>query len=69
MENKTIKNDGNGCRYEMAYAVEFRNVREELRALKDRVGRLETTLARGVLLLVANLAGVVTMLTRQLLSS
>ena len=40
--------------------------REDLQELKARVAQVETTLARGVLLLVANLAGMVITLARQL---
>lgn len=39
--------------------AEFRLLESKLMDMKDRVVRLETTMARGVLLLVANLAGVV----------
>lgn len=39
--------------------VEYRLLDGKLRDLKERVEKLETTMARGVLLLVANLAGVV----------
>jgi len=55
------------CRYEMAYAVQFEHVRDDLSELKERVHRLESTLARGVMLLVANLVGVATMLAQQAL--
>ncbi len=56
-----------GCPYEKVYAVQFEGVREDLRELKARVGRLETTLARGVLLLMANLVGVAMTLAQQVL--
>ena len=39
--------------------AEFRLLDSKLMDLKDRVTRLETTISRGILLLVANLAGVV----------
>ena len=55
------------CPYERVYAVEIRNIREDLQELKARVGRLEVTLARGVMLLVANLVGVVMTFAQQLL--
>ena len=55
------------CRYEMAYSVQFQNLRDDLEELKSRVSRLESTLARGVLLLVANLVGVAVGLAQQLL--
>ena len=57
------------CPYEMAYEVQFQNVTGDLDELKERVKCLETTLARGVTLLVANLAGVALMLAQQLLHS
>jgi hypothetical protein len=57
-----------GCPYEPLYAVQRSNVREDIRDVKDRVGSLETTLARGVLLLVANLIGVSITLAQQLLA-
>jgi len=62
-----MKDDSESCRYEMAYAVQFQNLRDDLNELKARVARLESTLARGVLLLVANLVGVVVMLAQQTL--
>jgi hypothetical protein len=49
------------------HAIEMRYLREDLAELKARVERLETTLARGVMLLVANLVGVVLTLAQQLL--
>ena len=54
------------CPYEMAYEVQFRNLTGDLEELKERVRRLESTLARGVMLLVANLVGVVLTLAQQL---
>ena len=64
-----MKDGCEACRYEMAYSVQFENLTEDLRELKERVGRLESTLARGVLLLVANLAGVVIMLGERVVFS
>ena len=49
------------------FDAEFRLLDSRLMDLKDRVVRLETTMARGVLLLVANLAGVVMSLAQQYL--
>ena len=49
------------------YDVEFRLLESKLMDLKDRVVRLESTMARGILLLVANLAGVVMSLAQQYL--
>ncbi len=62
-----MSTDCDTCPYEMAYDVQFRGLTEDLNELKNRVARLETTLARGMLLLVANLAGVVMMLVQELL--
>ena len=52
--------------YNVVHDIQWRTLREDLGELKDRVQRLETTLARGVTLLVANLAGVIALLLRQL---
>jgi hypothetical protein len=54
------------CPYEQIYAAEFRGVKEDLHDLKTRVGRLETVIERGVLLLLANLVGVIVTLVQQL---
>lgn len=62
-----MKENSEPCRYEMLYSVQFENLRNDMTELKDRVGRLETTLARGVALLVANLVGVVMTLAQQIL--
>jgi len=64
-----MKNECERCRYEQVYAVQFKSLTDGLNELKDRVQRLEATLARGVLLLVANLAGVVVMLVQALVRS
>jgi hypothetical protein len=48
------------------HEVQFAHLREDLGELKDRVSRLEATLARGVMLLVANLVGVALSLMQQL---
>lgn len=66
MEDTVVKEGCEVCRYEMAYSVQFANLGEDMRELKSRVERLETTLGRGVMLLVANLVGVVMMLVQQL---
>ncbi len=55
------------CPLERMYEAEFRHLTRNLSELKARVQRLESALTRGLFLLVANLAGVVTMLVRQLL--
>ncbi len=57
-----------GCPYEPLHAMQMSNVREDLRDVKERVRRLEGTLSRGVLLLVANLIGVTITLAQQLLA-
>lgn len=55
------------CPYQMVHEVQFRKVEENLSDLRERVQRLETTLARGVMLLIANLACVIGTLAQQLL--
>ncbi|MBX7259068.1 MAG: hypothetical protein K1Y02_22085 [Candidatus Hydrogenedentes bacterium] len=55
------------CAFAQVYEVETRNLTEDVRELKDRVKSLETTLVRGIMLLVANLVGVVVTLAQQLL--
>lgn len=62
-----MKHEAESCRYEKAYALQFQYLREDLDELKQRVSRLESTLARGVMLLVANLAGVVISLAQQII--
>ncbi|MCP4640207.1 MAG: hypothetical protein GY851_07235 [bacterium] len=54
------------CPYERAYDVQFQSLTGALEELKNRVRCLESTLARGVLLLVANLVGVAISLAQQL---
>lgn len=56
-----------GCPHERVHKVEYRQLSENIGELKERVGRVETTLGRGVLLLVANLMAVVMSLTREFL--
>lgn len=60
-----MKHTEDECRYEMAYAVQFQNLREDLTELKQRVHGLEATLGRGVMLLVANLVGIAMVLAQQ----
>lgn len=55
------------CSFEKVASVQFGSLGEDLKELKARVGRLESTLGRGVMLLVANLVGVVVTLARELL--
>ena len=45
------------CLFEKAAQVEFRGLREDIREIRERLLRLEQTIGRGVLLLIANLAG------------
>jgi len=59
----------NGCGYRQAHEFQMSSLNEDLRELKQRVQRLETTLARGVLLLVANLAAVCMSLAQQVLGA
>lgn len=55
------------CRYERAYEIQFRNLESDLDELKARMLRIETTLARGIYLLVTNLACVAVALAQQLM--
>ena len=57
------------CACTHVYDVKLANLAEDLRELKDRVQRLESTLARGVMLLVANLVAVVITLLQQIMRS
>jgi len=54
------------CPYKLVHDIQWTTLREDLSELKTRVQRLETTLARGVTLLVANLVGVIVSLLQQL---
>lgn len=49
--------------------VKLANLADGLHELKERVQQLETTLARGVMLLVANLVAVVVTLFQQIVES
>jgi hypothetical protein len=62
-----MRDEGEFCLYEQAHAVQFESLRGDLNELKERVHRLETTLERGVMLLVANLVGMVITLAQQLI--
>ncbi len=57
------------CPYRLVHEVQIEQFGEDVTELKDRVGGLEKTLARGVLLLVANLTGMVVSLAEQVLRS
>lgn len=57
----------NQCPFGMVYEIQVNNLAEDIKDLKSRVDRLEATLARGVLLLVANLVAVIISLGQQLL--
>ncbi|HOF38500.1 MAG TPA: hypothetical protein PLD73_00380 [Candidatus Hydrogenedentes bacterium] len=54
------------CPYQPVHDIQWMSLREDLCEVKTRVQRLESTLARGVALLVANLVGVIMSLLRQL---
>ena len=47
------------CSRERVQEVEYRVLSESLKEVKDRVSRVEVALGRGVLLLMANLVGMV----------
>ncbi len=57
------------CPYELAYKVQFEGLNKDLTELNERVRRLESTLARGIMLLVANLVGVSVTLAQQVFLS
>lgn len=57
------------CPQREVHNAEFRLLESKLMDVKERVGRMETTIARGILLLVANLAGVVMSLAQEFLGS
>lgn len=59
-----MKDDCVTCPYEKVYAMQFDSVTEDLKELKERVRGLDALLTRGMLLLVANLVGVVITLIR-----
>lgn len=60
-----MKSDCEACRYEMVYRIQFENLTCAMNEIKERVQRLESILVRGVLLLVANLVGMVVTLAHQ----
>ena len=55
------------CPMERVHQVEYRTLTGKLGDVNRRVERLEAQLGRGILLLVANLAGVVTTLVHGVL--
>ncbi|MCC6489010.1 MAG: hypothetical protein IT364_16035 [Candidatus Hydrogenedentes bacterium] len=55
------------CPYNMVHDVQMNNLAEDIKELHLRVRSLETTLTRGVMLLVANLVAVIVSLGQQLL--
>jgi hypothetical protein len=65
-ERLGMPDENETCPYKVVHDLQWRTLREDLRELKARVQRLETTLARGVTLLIANLAGVIALLLQQL---
>jgi len=56
------------CPSREVYDVEFRLIDGKLLDLKERVEKVEATLIRGLMLLVANLVGVAMSLAQQLLN-
>jgi hypothetical protein len=66
-EEHPMENDVTFTAQERLYELQFENLNRDLNEVKDRVKSLEVALARGVMLLVANLAGVVIMLAEQIL--
>ena len=64
-----MEDDCKRCPMRQVHQVEYRVMSGQFEDIKERVGRLETQLGRGILLLVANLAGVATTLARALIQS
>ena len=62
----TPANTAKTCACATIQDLKLANLSDDLRELKDRVQRLETTLTRGVMLLLANLAAVVVTLVQQM---
>ena len=57
------------CPQREVHEVQFRLLEGQLKDLKERVAKLESTMARGILLLVANLVGVVMTLAQGYIGS
>ena len=57
------------CPMEKVHRVEYRFLSANVSEVKVRVAKLEAQLARGILLLVANLTGVVITLAKALLGA
>lgn len=55
------------CPTRQVHEVEFRLLDGKLRDLKERVEKLESAMTRGLMLLIANLAGIVINLAQQAL--
>lgn len=55
------------CPQRKVNEVEFRLLDTKLRDLKERVEKLESAMSRGLMLLVANLVGIVVSLAQQLM--
>ncbi|MCL4215999.1 MAG: hypothetical protein KJ052_03190 [Candidatus Hydrogenedentes bacterium] len=63
-----MSNECSACHFEKVYELQFRGVNQDLSELNERVKRVETVLARGVFLLVTNLAVVVITLAQLVLA-
>lgn len=61
-----MKDECDSCPHERVHKVEYRLLTQNLDELKMRVARVESMLGRGILLLVANLAGVAMSLVNSL---
>ena len=57
------------CPHERIHDVEYRALNDRLGELKDRVGRVEATVSKGVVLLVANLAAIIVAVAKGFLST
>lgn len=64
-----MKDGCDSCPHERVHKVEYRLLTQNLNELKMRVARVESMLGRGILLLMANLAGVAMSLASSLMVS
>ena len=63
-----MSSECSSCQFEKVYELQFRGVNQDLAELSERVKRVETVLARGVFLLITNLAVVIITLAQVVLA-
>ncbi len=64
-----MTNENDPGHLQQIHDLEYRHLSTQVDVVKERVDRLEVQLGRGILLLVANLAGVATTLAHALIQS